>query len=58
MAIGVGSDVRDADVVAENDQDVRPPGLAAIYTDHVKAAHAIRKVVLRQTVILNYVNSF
>jgi hypothetical protein len=56
MAIGVGSDVRDADVVAENDQDVRPPGLAAIYTDHVRAAHVIRKVVLRQTVI--YVNSF
>ncbi|SEC50488.1 RND family efflux transporter, MFP subunit [Rhizobiales bacterium GAS188] len=33
-------------------------GLAAIYTDHVKAAHVIRKVVLRQTAILNYVNPF
>jgi RND family efflux transporter MFP subunit len=33
-------------------------GLAAIYTDHVKAAHVIRKVVLRQTAIVNYVNPF
>lgn len=33
-------------------------GLAAIYTDHVKAAHVIRKVVLRQSAILNYVNPF
>jgi RND family efflux transporter MFP subunit len=33
-------------------------GLAAIYTDHVRAAHVIRKVVLRQTAILNYVNPF
>jgi hypothetical protein len=31
-------------------------GLAAIYTDHIKAAHVIRKVVLRQTAILNYVD--
>jgi len=33
-------------------------GLAAIYTEHVKAAHVIRKVVLRQTAILNYINPF
>ena len=33
-------------------------GLAAIYTDHVKASHLIRQVVLRQTAILNYVNPF
>jgi RND family efflux transporter MFP subunit len=33
-------------------------GLAAIYTDHVKAAHVIRKVILRQSAILNYVNPF
>jgi multidrug resistance efflux pump len=33
-------------------------GLAAIFTDHVKAAHVIRQVVLRQTAILNYVNPF
>jgi RND family efflux transporter MFP subunit len=33
-------------------------GLAAIYTDRVKPSHVIRKVVLRQTAILNYVNPF
>jgi multidrug resistance efflux pump len=33
-------------------------GLAVIYTEHVKAAHVIRKVVLRQTAITNYVNPF
>ena len=33
-------------------------GLAAIFTDHVKAAHVIRRVVLRQTAIMNYVNPF
>ena len=33
-------------------------GTVAIYTDHVKAAHVIRQVVLRQTAILNYVNPF
>jgi RND family efflux transporter MFP subunit len=33
-------------------------GVAAIFTDHVKASHVIRKVVLRQTAILNYVNPF
>ena len=33
-------------------------GLAAIFTDHVKASHLIRKVVLRQTAILNYINPF
>ena len=33
-------------------------GEAAIFTDHVKAAHVIRKVLLRQVAILNYVNPF
>ena len=33
-------------------------GAAAIYTEHVQAAHVIRKVVLRQAAILNYVNPF
>ena len=33
-------------------------GLAAIYTDHVTMAHVIRKVILRQSAILNYVNPF
>jgi multidrug resistance efflux pump len=47
-----------------DDQDVgrRLPagstGLAAIFTDHVKASHVIRQVVLRQTAIMNYVNPF
>jgi RND family efflux transporter MFP subunit len=33
-------------------------GSAAIFTDHVHAAHIIRKVLLRQTAILNYVLPF
>jgi multidrug resistance efflux pump len=33
-------------------------GEAAIFTEHVKAAHVIRKVLLRQVAILNYVNPF
>ena len=33
-------------------------GVAAIYTDHVKASHVIRQVLLRQIAILNYVNPF
>jgi len=33
-------------------------GAAAIFTDRVKAAHVIRRVVLRQIAILNYVNPF
>lgn len=33
-------------------------GTAAIYTDHVQPAHVIRKVLLRQSAILNYVNPF
>jgi multidrug resistance efflux pump len=33
-------------------------GEAAIYTDRVKASHLIRKVLLRQIAILNYINPF
>ncbi len=33
-------------------------GTAAIYTDHVQQAHVIRKVLLRQSAILNYVYPF
>ncbi|WP_018259648.1 HlyD family secretion protein [Methylobacterium sp. WSM2598] len=33
-------------------------GTAAIYTAHVQQAHVIRKVLLRQSAILNYVNPF
>jgi hypothetical protein len=30
----------------------------AIYTDHFKLAHVIRKVLLRQIAIANYINPF
>jgi RND family efflux transporter MFP subunit len=33
-------------------------GTATIYTDHVKVSHIIRRVLLRQVAILNYVNPF
>ena len=33
-------------------------GEAAIFTDHIKAAHIIRKVLLRQVAITNYINPF
>ena len=33
-------------------------GDAAIYTPHIKPSHIIRKVILRQIAILNYVNPF
>jgi RND family efflux transporter MFP subunit len=33
-------------------------GTVAIFTDHVKATHIIRKVLLRQIAILNYINPF
>ncbi|MCV9963419.1 efflux RND transporter periplasmic adaptor subunit [Pararhizobium sp. BT-229] len=33
-------------------------GTAAIFTEHVNAAHVIRKVLLRQIAITNYVNPF
>jgi hypothetical protein len=32
--------------------------IAAIFTDHVKASHIIRRVILRQIAILNYINPF
>jgi len=33
-------------------------GTAAIFTDRVRVAHMIRKVLLRQIAITNYVNPF
>jgi len=33
-------------------------GTAAIYTEHLKPTHVIRRVLLRQIAILNYVNPF
>jgi hypothetical protein len=35
-----------------------PAGTAAIYTDHARFAHFIRRVLLRQIAILTYVNPF
>lgn len=33
-------------------------GTAAIYTDHMKPTHVVRRVILRQLAIINYVNPF
>ena len=33
-------------------------GTAAIYTDHLKPTHIVRRVILRQYAILNYINPF
>src|SRR5262245_62655167 len=33
-------------------------GTAAIFTDHVKVSHVIRRVLLRQVAILDYINPF
>lgn len=33
-------------------------GTAAIFTEHVRVAHIIRRVLLRQVAILNYINPF
>ena len=33
-------------------------GTAAIYTEHLKPTHVVRRVILRQIAIINYVNPF
>jgi hypothetical protein len=33
-------------------------GTAAIFTDHVRVSHVIRRVLLRQLAILDYVSPF
>jgi hypothetical protein len=33
-------------------------GTAAIYTEHLKPTHMVRRVILRQLAILNYINPF
>jgi RND family efflux transporter MFP subunit len=33
-------------------------GTAAIYTEHLKPTHVVRRVILRQIAILNYINPF
>jgi hypothetical protein len=35
-----------------------PVGAAAIYTEHIKPSHIIRKVILRRIAIVNCVNPF
>jgi len=35
-----------------------PAGTAAVYTEHLKPTHVVRRVILRQVAILNYVNPF
>jgi multidrug resistance efflux pump len=46
----------DADIVRK--LPAGSSGDAAIYTDHVKVSHIIRRVLLRQIAITNYVNPF
>jgi multidrug resistance efflux pump len=46
----------DADIVRK--LPAGSSGDAAIYTDHVKVSHIIRRVLLRQLAIINYVNPF
>jgi RND family efflux transporter MFP subunit len=46
----------DADFV--NHLPAGSAGTAAIYTDHVRPTHVVRRVILRQLAILNYVNPF
>lgn len=41
-----------------DDEKLALPAGTAIYTPHIKPSHIIRKVILRQIAILNYVNPF
>ena len=50
--------VRLDDEAFSNSLPAGATGTAAIYTDHVKVSHIIRRVLLRQVAILNYVNPF
>jgi multidrug resistance efflux pump len=43
---------------AARDLPAGSAGAAAIFTDRVKAAHVIRKVLLRQAAIINFINPF
>lgn len=46
------------DVAAARRLPAGSAGTAAIFTAHIKPAHIIRRVLLRQVAILNYVNPF
>ena len=50
--------VRLDDMAFANGLPAGATGTAAIFTDHVKASHIIRRVLLRQVAILNYINPF
>jgi len=50
--------VRLDDQQIANELPAGSTGEAAIYTEHVKPAHFIRRVILRQMAILNYINPF
>lgn len=50
--------VRLDDAGVANSLPAGSAGTAAVFTDRVKVAHIIRKVLLRQIAILNYVNPF
>jgi len=50
--------VRLNDAGAAQRLPVGSTGTAAIFTAHIRPAHLIRRVLLRQVAILNYVNPF
>lgn len=50
--------VRLDDEAFSNSLPAGATGTAAIYTDHVKVSHIIRRILLRQVAILNYINPF
>lgn len=50
--------VRLDDEAFSNSLPAGATGTAAVYTDHVKVSHIIRRILLRQVAILNYINPF
>jgi RND family efflux transporter MFP subunit len=50
--------VRLDDAEAARNLPAGTTGTAAIYTEHLKPTHVVRRVILRQIAILNYVNPF
>ena len=50
--------IRLNDAAVAEDLPAGSAGAAAIFTDHIKSAHIICKVLLRQIAITNYINPF
>jgi RND family efflux transporter MFP subunit len=50
--------VRLDDAEAARNLPAGTTGTAAIYTEHLKPTHVVRRVILRQIAIINYVNPF